>query len=85
MKRTNDRISIKFGEELKALRNEMGISLREAQEMIGTDLATNSILSQHENGGYIGLPGPRLLKKLCAFYGGSVRELLEIAGYTEND
>jgi transcriptional regulator with XRE-family HTH domain len=66
-----------LGEELRRLRLEKGVTLREVEK--ATEIS-NAYLSQLENG-KAEQPSPRVLHKLAEFYGVSYHGLMESAGY----
>lgn len=68
-----------FGDFLKDLRIRKGLKLREVEESTGV---SNSYLSQVETGKR-NPPHPDILKKLANVYEVSVKELMEKAGYLE--
>ena len=68
-----------FGDFLKDLRIRKGLKLREVEESTGV---SNSYLSQVETGKR-NPPHPDILKKLAKVYEVSVKELMEKAGYLE--
>ena len=67
-----------LGELLRRLRGTT--SLREVQRLIGI---SNAYLSQIEKG--TRHPGPRILRRLAAFYGFGVHDLFERAGYLREE
>jgi transcriptional regulator with XRE-family HTH domain len=74
--RRND-MSTALGEELRRLRLEKGVSLREVEK--ATEVS-NAYLSQLENG-KTEQPSPRVLHKLAEYYHIPYNRLMEIAGY----
>src|SRR5712692_9246889 len=66
-----------LGEELRRLRMEKGVTLREVEK--ATELS-RAYLSQLENG-KAEQPSPRVLHKLAEFYEVSYHRLMESAGY----
>jgi transcriptional regulator with XRE-family HTH domain len=66
-----------LGEELRRLRLEKGVTLREVEK--ATDVS-NAYLSQLENG-KAEQPSPRVLHKLAEFYEVSYHRIMESAGY----
>jgi transcriptional regulator with XRE-family HTH domain len=74
--RRND-MSTALGEELRRLRLEKGVSLREVEK--ATEVS-NAYLSQLENG-KTEQPSPRVLHKLAEYYHVPYNRLMEIAGY----
>ena len=66
----------KLGSYLRELRRHKRLSLRQVQEETG---ASGSYLSQVEQGKRH--PSAHLLRKIAPTYGGSVRDLLTMAGY----
>lgn len=70
-------MSTALGEELRRLRLEKGVSLREVEK--ATEVS-NAYLSQLENG-KTEQPSPRVLHKLAEYYHIPYNRLMEIAGY----
>jgi HTH-type transcriptional regulator, competence development regulator len=71
-----------LGEFLKRLREKKGVSLRDVENDTGI---SNAYLSQLETGERKKLPSPDRLKKLASYYNVSIQELLQKAGYYENN
>lgn len=69
--------SLDFGNYLKKLRIERGLTIRQVEAFSGV---SNSYLSQLENGKR-GIPSPDTLKKLAPVYRISYEELMSAAGY----
>ncbi|SDM18295.1 transcriptional repressor LexA [Bacillus sp. OK048] len=72
---------IKFGEYLRELRKERGLSIRQLEKKTGV---SNAYLSQIENGKK-GLPSPDILKKISEPLKVGYEELMEKAGYISGD
>jgi transcriptional regulator with XRE-family HTH domain len=72
-------MSTVLGEELRRLRLEKGVSLREVEK--ATEVS-NAYLSQLENG-KTEQPSPRVLHKLAEYYGVPYNRLMEVAGYLQ--
>jgi repressor LexA len=70
---------IEFGNYLKHIRKEKGLSLRKLEELSGV---SNAYLSQLENGKR-GMPTPEILKKICGPLEVPYEELMEKAGYID--
>jgi HTH-type transcriptional regulator, competence development regulator len=68
-----------LGEELRRLRIEKGVTLREVEK--ATDIS-NAYLSQLENG-KAEQPSPRVLHKLAEYYKVPYHRLMEVAGYLQ--
>jgi transcriptional regulator with XRE-family HTH domain len=68
-----------LGGELRRLRINKGVSLREVERETGV---SNAYLSQLENG-KSEQPSPRVLHKLADFYQIPYNRLMEIAGYLQ--
>jgi len=68
-----------FGEYIRSLRRERGLSLRNAGAKAGV---SSSYLAQIEHGKRRP-PGPDILKRLAPVYDIPVRELMRAAGYLE--
>lgn len=68
---------LKFGNYLKSLRKENGLTIRQLEEKSGV---SNAYLSQLENGKR-GLPSPEILMKIHIPLGVGYDELMEKAGY----
>ncbi|HEX8178634.1 MAG TPA: helix-turn-helix transcriptional regulator [Pyrinomonadaceae bacterium] len=68
-----------LGEELRRLRINKGVSLREVEK---ATKVSNAYLSQLENG-KTDQPSPRVLHKLAEYYGVPYNRLMEIAGYLQ--
>lgn len=64
-----EQLDLEVGLKLKKLREEMGLTLREAGKRIGID---HSYISKIEKGK---MPSLEKLKKLCSLYGVSVSSL----------
>jgi len=71
-----------LGKFLKFLREQKGLSLREVQKATGIP---NAYLSQLETGDRRKIPSPQRLRKLADYYNVKIAQLLEKAGYYEND
>lgn len=69
-----------FGQYLKSLREQKGVSLIDVEKATGL---SNAYLSQLETGARRRLPTPERLHLLGDFYNVSMKELLEKAGYYE--
>lgn len=69
-----------FGEWLKALREEKGLTLAELSEKTGYSTA---YLSQVENGKKRNMPTPEYLEKMASHLGVKYSELLHMAGYED--
>src|SRR6266581_3227810 len=69
----------KLGEELRALREVKGKSLRQVEEETGV---SNAYLSQLERG-VAENPSPHLLHKLAAYYEAPYEALMIAAGYVK--
>lgn len=69
-----------FGQFLKSLREQKGVSLIDVEKATGI---SNAYLSQLETGSRRRLPMPERLRLLGNFYSVSMKELLEKAGYYE--
>ena len=78
MNHETDRRDEDIGQTLKRLRGET--SLRGIQRLTGI---SNAYLSQIEKGDRH--PGPKLLRRLAAFYGVNIQELLRKAGYLDKE
>jgi transcriptional regulator with XRE-family HTH domain len=72
-------MSTVLGEELRRLRLEKGVSLREVEKE--TEVS-NAYLSQLENG-KTEQPSPRVLHKLAEYYKVPYNRLMEVAGYLQ--
>ena len=72
---------MEFGKFIKRLRQHKELSLKEVEKSTGI---SNSYLSQIENGKRKP-PHPSLLKKLAILYGVRTQELLERAGYIDEE
>ena len=70
-----------FGEYLRTLREEQRLSLREVEQLSGV---SNSYLGLIERG-QRPIPQADILKKLAPVYDVPVRDLLQAAGYLENE
>lgn len=68
-----------FGEFLRSIRNERGLTIRQIETYSGV---SNSYLSQVENGKR-SIPSPDILKKLAPALKVSYELLMEKAGYTK--
>lgn len=74
-------LSVKeFGEWVKALREEKGLTLTQLGDMIGY---SNPYLSQIETGKKKKMPSPELLEKLAKPLGVNYSDLLFMAGYDD--
>ena len=71
-----------FGDFLKKLRDRKGVSLKKVEEATGI---SNAYLSLLETGDRRRLPKPDRLKALADYYNVSIQELLEKAGYYEEE
>jgi len=71
-----------FADFLKKLRARKGVSLKKVEE--GTGIS-NAYLSQLETGKRRRLPNPTRLKALADYYNVSIQQLLEKAGYYEEE
>ena len=71
-----------FGDFLKKLRARKGVSLKKVEEATGI---SNAYLSQLETGKRRRLPTPDRLIALADYYNTSIKELLEKAGYYEEE
>jgi len=71
-----------FGDFLKKLRARKGVSLKKVEEETGI---SNAYLSQLETGERRRLPKPDRLKALANYYNVSIQQLLEKAGYYEEE
>lgn len=69
-----------FGQFLKSLREQKGVSLVDVEKATGI---SNAYLSQLETGARRRLPPPERLRIIADYYNISVKELLEKAGYYE--
>jgi transcriptional regulator with XRE-family HTH domain len=76
------KIKFVLGEFLKQLREKKGASLRDVERDTGLP---NVYLSQLETGERKKLPPPDRLKKLASYYNVTIQELLQKAGYYENN
>lgn len=72
---------VKFGEYLRELRKERGLSIRQLEKKTGV---SNAYLSQIENGKK-GLPSPDILKKIAEPLKVGYEELMEKAGYISSE
>lgn len=70
----------RFGNEMRALRNEKNLTIRQLEEL---SKVSNSYISQIEKGEK--LPSPEILKKLAPHLGASHAELLIKAGHLTSD
>lgn len=73
--------SIQFGERLKLLREEKGVSLRAAGE--ATDMSGQYLWSL-ERAVNRNIPSPEKLRRLSRYYAVAVEDLLADAGYLED-
>ena len=71
-----------FGDFLKKLRTRKGVSLKKVEE--GTGIS-NAYISQLETGERRRLPYAERLKALADYYNVSIQQLLEKAGYYEEE
>jgi transcriptional regulator with XRE-family HTH domain len=74
---TAQRPSPKLGEQLRAMRDAHGLSLRAVETATGI---SNAYLSQIETG-KVERPAPNILYKLAELYGTSYDGLMELAGH----
>lgn len=70
-----------FGEYLKSVRKEKGLTIRQVEAYSGV---SNAYLSQLENGKR-GIPSPEIIKKIHKPLGIDYNELMSKAGYLEVD
>lgn len=69
-----------FGQFLKSLREQKGVSLVDVEKATGI---SNAYLSQLETGSRRRLPPPERLRLIADYYNVSAQELLKAAGYLE--
>ena len=71
-----------FGQFLKWAREQKGASLKEVEKATGIP---NAYLSQLETGARKKLPPPERLRTIANYYNVNIQQLLEKAGYYEDD
>ena len=69
-----------FGKFIKELREKKGVTLRDIEEVTGI---SNVYICQLETGARKKLPSPDNLQALAEYFGVTLKELLEKAGYVE--
>ena len=79
-KKTEDKFP--FGEFLKWIREQKGVSLKDAEKATGIP---NAYLSQLETGARRKLPPPDRLRIIANYYNVNMHQLLEKAGYYEGN
>ena len=69
-----------FGKFIKELREKKGVTLRDIEEVTGI---SNVYICQLETGARKKVPSPDNLQALAEYFGVTLKELLEKAGYVE--